>query len=85
MSEPNLIEEQIQLERDQIKQGLKRLRDNTINLENKNYASASIYGIATIDSLLPLVVERINETHTRLKERKNGVAFKEIQQYLTGL
>ena len=85
MSEPNLIEEQIQLERDQIKQGLKRLRDNTINLENKNYASASIYGIATIDSLLPLVVDRINETHTRLKERKNGVAFKEIQQYLTGL
>ena len=85
MPEPNLIEEQIQLERDQIKQGLKRLRDSTLNLENKNYASASIYGIATIDSLLPLVVERINETHTRLKERKNGVAFKEIQQYLTGL
>ena len=37
MPEPNIIEEQIQLERDQIKQGLKRLRDNTINLENKNY------------------------------------------------
>ena len=85
MPEPNLIEEQIQLERDQIKQGLKRLRDNTLNLENKNYSSATVYGIATIDSLLPLVVERINDTHTRLKERKNGVAFKEIQQYLTGL
>ena len=55
MPTPAEIEEQVQLERDQIRQGLKRLRDNTRRLEEKNYASASVYGIASIDSLLPLV------------------------------
>ena len=59
MPTPSQIAEQVQLERDQISQGLKRLRDNTKNLEEKSYASASIYGITTIDALLPLVVNRI--------------------------
>ena len=49
-----LIEEQLQLERDQVSQGLKYLNDNTMKLENQSYASASVYGIASIDSLLPL-------------------------------
>ena len=47
-----LIEQQIQLERDAIKQGLSRLHRNTYNVESKDYASASIYGVASIDSLL---------------------------------
>ena len=60
-----LIEEQLQLERDQISQGLKSLTDNTIKLENQSYASASVYGIASIDTILPLVVEEIKNTHNR--------------------
>ena len=35
MLAPHQIEEQIQLERDQIRQGLKRLKDQTIKLEDK--------------------------------------------------
>ena len=85
MPTPAEIEEQVQLERDQIRQGLKRLRDNTRRLEEKNYASASVYGIASIDSLLPLVVKRIEDTNNRIKEGKTGRAFKEIQQYISGL
>ena len=57
------IDEQVALERDQIRQGLKRLRDQTIKLEDQEYASASIYGISSIDTLLPLVVQRIEETN----------------------
>ena len=79
------IEEQIQLERDQIRQGLKRLRDNSIKLENQSYASATIYGIASIDTLLPLLVDRIVETNERIHSRHNGVAFRHIHQYLANL
>jgi len=80
-----LIEEQTQLERDQISQGLKALRDNTIKLEDKSYASASVYGIASIDTILPLVIEEIEKTHNRIHAGHTGIAFKEIHQYLADL
>ena len=85
MPTPAQIEEQVQLERDQIRQGLKRLRDNTRRLEETNYSSASIYGIASIDSLLPLVVKMIEDTsHDRLK-RSTGYEFKTIKNYVSRL
>jgi len=80
-----LIEEQLKLERDQISQGLKCLTDNTIKLENKSYASATVYGIASIDSLLPLVVKRIKDTNLRIHKGHTGVAFKEIHNNLDSL
>jgi len=79
---PAQIEEQIQLEREAISQGLKRLHKNTYDLENKSYASATVYGVASIDTLLPLVVARIEGTTTRLTKGEAGKAFKEIKQYL---
>ena len=82
MPTPAQIDEQIQLERDAISQGLKRLHKNTYDLENKSYASATVYGAASIDTLLPLVVARIEDTTTRLTKGQAGKAFKEIQQYL---
>ena len=82
MATPAEIDEQIQLERDAISQGLKKLRKNTRDLEAKSYASATVYGAASIDTLLPLVVDRIQCTTNRIKEGKTGVSFKEIQQYL---
>ena len=82
MATPAEIDEQIQLERDAISQGLKKLHKNTRDLETKEYASASVYGVASIDTLLPLVVARIEATTNRIKEGKTGVAFAEIQQYL---
>ena len=85
MPTPDQIQEQVQLERDQIAQGLKRLKDNTYNLESKSYASASVYGIHSIDTLLPLVIERIKDTTNRLKKGQAGRSFKEIQQYLADL
>ena len=85
MPTPSQIAEQVQLERDQIAQGLKRLRDNTSKLEEKSYASATVYGISSIDALLPLVVERIKSTTNRIKEGKTGRSFKEIQKYLADL
>ncbi len=44
-----------------------------------------MYGVASIEQLLPDVVRRIETTTNRIKEGKLGVAFKEINQYLSGL
>ena len=82
MATPAQIEEQVQLEREQIRQGLKRLKENTQKLEEASYASATVYGVASIDALLPKLVARIEETSHRIHTRQNGVAFKEIRQYL---
>ena len=85
MPTPAQIDEQIALEREQIKQGLKELRENTYKLEEKSYASASIYGVLSIDQLLPNLVARIQETHLRIRQGNAGVAFAEIIQYLADL
>lgn len=85
MPTPAQIDEQIALEREQIKQGLKELRDNTYKLEEKSYASASVYGVVSIDQLLPIVVARIQDTHLRIRQGNAGVAFAEIIQYLKDL
>lgn len=85
MATPAQIEEQVKLERDQIRQGLKKLHDDTRKLEEKSYASASIYGIASIDILLPRVVKRIEATNNRLTNGQAGRAFKEIAHYISDL
>ena len=54
----------------------------TKDLEDKQYASATAYGTASMDVLLPLVVQRIEETNNRIHEGKTGAQFKEIHQYL---
>ena len=80
---PEQIDQQIQLERTQISQGLKRLRDQTLKLEQQNYSSASVYGIASIETLLPLVVDKIITTNTKIHQGKYGAAFRDIHIYLT--
>ena len=75
----------MELEREQIRQGLKQLHDNNRKLEDKEYASASVYGVASIEQLLPLVVGRIQTTASRAKRGFVGVAFKEIKQYLADI
>ena len=85
MPTPVEIDEQVELEREQIRQGLKLLHDNTRKLEEKNYASASVYGVVSIDDVLPLVVARIQDTNDRIRERQTGRAFKEIIHYLADL
>ena len=84
MATPYQIEEQVQLEREAIAQGLKRLRSNIKQLEEKDYASATIYGVSSIDVLIPLVISEIEDTFkNRIERGHNGAAFKEIHQYLS--
>ena len=44
-----------------------------------------MYGVASIEQLMPLVADRIHATRTSIRERKNGRAFKEIIQYLSDI
>jgi len=85
LATPAEISAQVDLEREQIRQGLNKIRDNTAKLEDKEYASATAYGVASIEQLLPLVVARIQSTNHRIRERKTGKAFKEIIQYLSDI
>ena len=82
MATPAEIEQQVKLEREQIAQGLAQLQDNTAKLQDKDYASATVYGVASIEQLIPLVVERIEHTNSRIHLGKNGVAFREIREFL---
>ena len=54
------IEQQETLERNQIRGGLEKLRKDTLHLEKKEYASATVYGSASIATLLPTFIEFIN-------------------------
>ena len=85
MPTPFEIDQQIALERQQIRQGLEHLRSNTSKLEEKSYASSSVYGVASISELLPHVVGRIKSTRQRITNGRAGENFKEIHEYLKGL
>ena len=78
MATPAQIAEQIQLEREQIRQGLKELRRNTSKLEEKEYASAAVYGVASVQTLIPLVIQQITDTVLRIKKGKTGYYLREI-------
>ncbi len=81
----DLINEQVELERSQVSQGLKRLNDNTFKLEDKTYASATVYGVTSIKTLLPLVVDKLTITKMRIRKGQAGMAFKDVNKYLTKL
>ena len=85
MPTPFEIDQQIALERQQIRQGLEHLRSNTSKLEEKSYASSSVYGVASIGELLPHVVGRIKSTRQRITNGRAGENFKEIHEYLKDL
>jgi DNA-directed RNA polymerase len=83
---PELIARQEALEEEQLRQGVKKLRDSELKAETRQYASSSVYGTASIQALLPKVERKIEEIKDkRIKEGRNGQSFKEIAEYLPGL
>jgi len=79
------IDEQIALEREQIRQGLQQLHSNTSKIEDRSYASSSVYGVASIGELIPRVAKRIDATQDRIKKGDAGVNFREINHFLFSL
>ena len=85
MPTPAQIERQIQLEREAVAGGLKKLHKTTGDLEKKDYASAAIYGVVCIDRLLPDVVAYCESTKHRIIRGHTGAAFAEVHKYLNEL
>ena len=84
MPTPAQIDEQVKHERDAIRQGLKKLAENTRQLEQKTYASATIYGISSIDELMAPLVQRIKDTAHDRVHRQTG-HYQAIKVYLADL
>ena len=82
MPTPAQIDEQIQLERDAVASGLSKLRKQTEKLERQSYSSATIYGVASIDTMLPLVIKEIEDTVSYRIHRQAGKNYAEIMRYL---
>jgi len=62
------LEMQERFERKQIKGGLERFRSNTNKLLEKDYASATVFGSSSIETLLPYLVKYIDQ---KKEDRKN--------------
>ena len=85
MVSPALTEQEIELEKRAIHIGEERLLNDTRKLEERSYASASIYGNASIQAALLDVARVIEDTLKRIHEGQNGKDFATIHQYLEGI
>ena len=84
---PADLERQERFERKQISGGLEKIRSNTKKLLEQDYASATVFGSASIDTLLPLIVKQINEKKQKRRKVAVGGAghLMELLPYLGAL
>ena len=66
------INEQKNLERRQIAGGLTKLNKDTQKLEQKEYASATVYGRCSIDRVLPTIIEGITLKFDKASKTASG-------------
>jgi len=76
---------QFALEAEAIACGKQRLQESIKKLEQKSYASASVYGVASIREALPVLVKQIEDTRWRMTKGQAGKFYKPIAQYLDEL
>ena len=76
---------QKEFERKQISGGLKRLREQTRTLESKDYASATCYGAASIENLLPLFIKYTQEWKDKRNEQCWLVSEKKILEHVNAI
>ena len=76
------IAEQVALERECIRCGIDKLHSNTRHVEEREYASASVYGCSSIMSAQAAIAEAIRSNFNHIRSRNNGVLFAEIIKHL---
>ena len=82
MPTPAQLDEQHALERRQIEGGLNKLKKDTQKLEQKEYASATVYGRCSIDQLLPTVIDAINAKFEKAKITSTGYQRNLLHNYV---
>ena len=85
MTTAPLIEQELALERLAVLTGHEKTEHDTRRMEERSYASATVYGGASISAALPEVAKVIKDTLNRIHAGKNGVDFATIHQYLEGI
>ena len=84
MATPAQIDEQIQHERDAIQCGIDKLLKDNEKLIDRNYASATVFGVSSISEAQSIVAQTIVDTFEyQIKRGKNGVAYADIHTHLT--
>ena len=79
------IDEQVELERKAISCGIEALHRNTRNLEEKAYASASVYGVSSIQALIPILCDDIDNFVKHIADGRAHGTYSVIKQQLGGL
>ena len=85
MGTPSNLHRQFLLEQEAISCGRQRLHESLNKLEEKSYASASVYGVASIREALPYLMEHIEITFAKLKNGQAGKFFKPIAEHINEL
>ena len=83
MATPAQIDEQVQFERDAVQCGIDRLYRNTKKSEDKQYASSSEYGLASIKEAQSVVADEILSTFWKISKGQNGKHYADIHHYLS--
>ena len=76
------IEDQKEFERKQISGGLHRLRSNTTKLEEKTYASATVYGSACMSSILPDLISFIESKKAKYLKIGGGHSMQVFHNHI---
>lgn len=82
MALPDLVDQEIELEKTAIRLGKEQFTNNDRKLKEKEYYSASVVGVTSITTLMPLIIEHLESTALRARKGYNGICFKEIRKYL---
>ena len=83
MATPSQIQRQVQLEQEAISCGRQRMYEAVQKLEEKSYASASVYGTASISAALPLVIKELEESFKKIsKKGRAGQYYQPVIEYL---
>ena len=85
MATPSEINKQFQLEQEAISCGKEKLHASLKKLEEKSYASASVYGTASISSALPAVIKSIEDQFHKLRKGQAGQYYKPVAEHLDDL
>jgi len=85
MATPSEIQRQIELEQEALSCGKQKLHASLQRLHEKSYASASVYGTASISAALPSVIKDIEDNLSKMKKGRAGAYYKPISEHIDNL
>jgi len=85
MATPSEIQRQVELEQEALSCGKQKLHASLQRLQEKSYASASVYGTASISAALPDVIKDIEANLSKMRKGQAGTYYKPVSVYIDEL